>query len=204
MTIRLSRAEQRAHTRAELLATARAEFLHHGYGATSLDRIAEIAGYSKGAVYSNFSDKPALCHAVLTDIRNEKFGEVAQIVDESDDIEDLADAFGDWIHTTVGDVEWTSLELEFSALARTDAAVREMTQKSRREISDAIAALITDIVGDTSDLAPGLVPTPNELADLLLSTGIGLGISRAFDPDVSLEPSITAVQTFALVLGAYR
>ncbi|MFT3881776.1 MAG: TetR/AcrR family transcriptional regulator [Gemmatales bacterium] len=204
MTARLTRAEQRAQTHAELLKTARAEFLRNGYAATSLDRVADVAGYSKGAVYSNFTDKPALCQAVLTDIRDEKFGEVAAITDSSDDLEEIVDAVSDWIRATVGDVEWTSLELEFSALARTDPTVRAMTVESRRQISDAIAGLIEHVFGDPAQIAGDLLPDAHELADLALSTGIGMGISRAFDPTVSLEPGLSALKTMAGLLSAFR
>ena len=40
-------------------------FLRDGYAATSLEKVAEEAGFSKGAVYSNFDGKDALCLAVL-------------------------------------------------------------------------------------------------------------------------------------------
>jgi TetR/AcrR family transcriptional regulator, transcriptional repressor of aconitase len=62
---RLSREESQEITRAKLLAAARVLFAQNGYGMTSLDRIAEEAGFSKGAVYSNFSGKEDLFLAVL-------------------------------------------------------------------------------------------------------------------------------------------
>ena len=57
MATRLTRPESQARTRAELIATARDLFLSDGYAGTSLERVAEAAGYSKGAVYSNFASK---------------------------------------------------------------------------------------------------------------------------------------------------
>jgi AcrR family transcriptional regulator len=39
-------------------------FLRDGYAATSLEKVADEAGYSKGAVYSNFWNKDELCLAV--------------------------------------------------------------------------------------------------------------------------------------------
>ncbi|WP_448221351.1 TetR/AcrR family transcriptional regulator [Gordonia iterans] len=203
MTIRLSRAQQRERTQSELRRIARAEFLRQGYAATRLDTVAELAGYSKGAVYSNFADKRALCQAVLTDIRREKFAEIAAITSSSDDVDQIADKLGDWIRATVGDAEWTALELEFSALARTDPTVHALTADARRDFSAAIAALLTDVLGDPAELAPGL-PGVGDLADLLLSTGIGLGISRAFDPDVSLEPGIAGLKALFGLLAALR
>ncbi len=68
MTVRLTRAQQQARTRAAVLASARAEFVEYGYGAAKVDRIAERAGMTRGAVYSNFPGKRALYLAVLVDM----------------------------------------------------------------------------------------------------------------------------------------
>ena len=71
---RLSRAESQALTRQRLVDVARDLFLREGYAKTSLERVAEEAGFSKGAVYSNFGGKDDLCLAVLDSIQ----GEVAE------------------------------------------------------------------------------------------------------------------------------
>ncbi|MDJ0111217.1 TetR family transcriptional regulator, partial [Rhodococcus erythropolis] len=73
---RLTRQEAQALTRETLLATAVEHFLDRGYAAASLDQIAEDAGYSKGAVYSNFKNKDELCAEVLGRIRLTKVGEI--------------------------------------------------------------------------------------------------------------------------------
>jgi AcrR family transcriptional regulator len=62
---RLTRVQQQARTRAAVLAAARAEFIEHGYAAAKVDRIAERAELTRGAVYSNFPGKRALYLAVL-------------------------------------------------------------------------------------------------------------------------------------------
>ncbi|RRR99387.1 TetR/AcrR family transcriptional regulator [Glycomyces terrestris] len=62
---RLTRAQQQARTRAAVLDAARAEFVEHGYAAAKVDRIAERAELTRGAVYSNFPGKRALYLAVL-------------------------------------------------------------------------------------------------------------------------------------------
>ncbi|BDH55119.1 TetR/AcrR family transcriptional regulator [Tsukamurella sp. PLM1] len=77
---RLTRVEQRAQTRADLLIAARERFLEVGYAAAGLEEIADRAGYSKGAVYSNFVDKPNLCREVLQGIHEEKVGELSALV----------------------------------------------------------------------------------------------------------------------------
>ncbi|HWI08508.1 MAG TPA: TetR family transcriptional regulator, partial [Solirubrobacteraceae bacterium] len=47
---RLTRAQRSAHTRRDLLEAAERRFFVHGYHGTTLDDIADEAGYTKGAV----------------------------------------------------------------------------------------------------------------------------------------------------------
>ena len=62
---RLTREESKARTRQELLRAASRLFLRNGFVATSLSDIAEEAGLTKGAVYSNFDSKEELFLALL-------------------------------------------------------------------------------------------------------------------------------------------
>lgn len=66
--VRLTRAQQQERTRAAVLAAAREEFAEHGYAEAKVDRIAERAEMTRGAVYSNFPGKRALYLAVLVDL----------------------------------------------------------------------------------------------------------------------------------------
>jgi AcrR family transcriptional regulator len=61
----MSRTDRRRQTRERLVHTARAVFARDGYHAARLDVIAREAGYSKGAVYSNFESKADLFLAVI-------------------------------------------------------------------------------------------------------------------------------------------
>ncbi|WP_114854044.1 TetR/AcrR family transcriptional regulator [Brachybacterium sp. YJGR34] len=61
----LSRRDRQQQTREALVAAAREVFSEDGYHAASLARIARVAGFSKGAVYSNFEGKSALFLAVM-------------------------------------------------------------------------------------------------------------------------------------------
>ena len=64
---RRTQAERRAQTRARLLLAARRTFARHGYHATSLDRVSEHAGCTKGALYDHFGSKEGLFLALLDD-----------------------------------------------------------------------------------------------------------------------------------------
>jgi AcrR family transcriptional regulator len=65
--MRMNRAEQQARTRAAVLTAAHQEFAERGYADTTVDRIADRAELTRGAVYSNFPGKRALYLAVLLD-----------------------------------------------------------------------------------------------------------------------------------------
>jgi AcrR family transcriptional regulator len=60
-----SRAAQQERTRTALIDAAQAVFAREGFHAASLDAIAATAGFTKGAVYSNFANKAELYLAVL-------------------------------------------------------------------------------------------------------------------------------------------
>jgi AcrR family transcriptional regulator len=66
--VRLTRAQQQERTRAAVLAAAEEEFADRGYAETTVDRIAERAELTRGAVYSNFPSKRAVYLAVLVDM----------------------------------------------------------------------------------------------------------------------------------------
>src|SRR6478752_2421839 len=74
---RETRAEKQARTRAELLATAARIFARRGYNGASIEEIAEEAGYSHGAVYSNFDGKADLFLAVFEEYMAERARELA-------------------------------------------------------------------------------------------------------------------------------
>ena len=57
--------------RAAIIAAARAAFLEDGFGATSMDRIAALAGASKRTVYNHFESKEALFAAFIRDVYTE-------------------------------------------------------------------------------------------------------------------------------------
>jgi len=71
---RLTREERRAATRTELLDAASRVFAQRGFHAATLEDVAREAGYTTGAIYSNFSGKDELFraafeHQIARDVR---------------------------------------------------------------------------------------------------------------------------------------
>lgn len=67
VTGRLSRAQAQQQTRSRVLAAARDEFAERGFRTARIDSIADRAGLTRGAVYSNFPGKRALYFSVLAE-----------------------------------------------------------------------------------------------------------------------------------------
>jgi AcrR family transcriptional regulator len=192
---RLTRTESQALTRQKLLATAKACFLRDGYAATSLEGIAEAAGFSKGAVYSNFKSKDELCLAVLDAVRTDRAAELAAAVAGKETLPELLKAFETWAERHIGDRAWTSLEVEFALHASRDRALGKQLAVREKAVRVGVVKLVGALVKEH-----GLVlPLPAEdVAIGLLSLGIGLGVQRAIDPKLSVRSLAKVTRLLAL------
>jgi AcrR family transcriptional regulator len=188
---RMTRAESQAQTRAQLVATAKRLFFEDGYHPTSLEKVADAAGYSKGAVYSNFRNKDELCTAVLDEIRAERLGEVLEIIGRPD-TPSRTDALRDWAERVIGDPGWTSLEVEFAVHARRNEQLRTDLAARLHNILQMLTAGVES--ADNPDLK---MPGP-QTATVLLALGVGLGLLRSVDPSI---PVNGLIDTLRLLTG---
>jgi AcrR family transcriptional regulator len=188
---RMTRAESQAQTRARLVATAKRLFFEDGYHPTSLEKVADAAGYSKGAVYSNFRNKDELCTAVLDEIRAERLGEVLEIIGRPD-TPSRTDALRDWAERVIGDPGWTSLEVEFAVHARRNEQLRTDLAARLHNILQMLTAGVES--ADNPDLK---MPGP-QTATVMLALGVGLGLLRSVDPSI---PVIGLIDTLRLLTG---
>jgi AcrR family transcriptional regulator len=188
---RMTRAESQAQTRAQLVTTAKRLFFQDGYHPTSLEKVADAAGYSKGAVYSNFRNKDELCTAVLDEIRAERLGEVLEIIARPDTPSRI-EALRAWADRVIGDPGWTSLEVEFAVHARRDEKLRADLAAGLDNILEMLSTGVES--ADNPDLKmPG-----REAATTMLALGAGLGLLRSIDPSI---PVNGLIDTLRLITG---
>jgi len=191
---RLTRSESQARTRRRLVETARTMFLRDGYAATTLEKVAEEAGYSKGAVYSNFEGKDALCLAVLDTIHGEVAGAVLGSLEGAEDLEDALQTFDAWAEARLGDPEWSALEAEFAARSRHDPALRTALGERNQRIRQMVAGALRSTC-ETHGLQ--LPMALDDVAGALFSLGVGLGLQRALSPDVPVHVLSDVVRVVA-------
>jgi len=78
---RLRRDEQQRHIRSQLLDAAERVFARHGYQGATIDAIAAEAGYSHGAIYSNFNGKEDLFLVLVEERVDTRLARVYQAAD---------------------------------------------------------------------------------------------------------------------------
>ena len=191
---RLTRSESQARTRELLVATARTMFLRDGYAATSLDKVAEEAGFSKGAVYSNFEGKDALCLAVLDTLHRDVVDAVLGSFSGAGTLDEALDTFDRWAEARLGDPDWSALEAEFAARSRRDPKLRGALEERNARIRQTIAGALAE----TSERHGITLPMDEgDLASALLSLGIGLGLQRALNPGLRVQVLSDVIRVMA-------
>ena len=191
---RLTRSESQARTRELLVATARTMFLRDGYAATSLDKVAEEAGFSKGAVYSNFDGKDALCLAVLDTLHRDVVQAVLGSFSGAVTLDEALEAFDMWAEARLGDPDWSALEAEFAARSRRDPELRVALEERNARIRGIIAGALVETCERHGLTLP---MDSDDLASALLSLGIGLGVQRALNPDLRVQVLSDVIRVMA-------
>ena len=145
-TARLTRTDSKARTRAELIAAARWVFVKRGFHAASLEEIAEEAGYTKGAVYSNFHGKDDLFLAVLDEQYSQRTEAYAELMLGAEDMEETFRAIARFmLDAYAREPAWWSLVSDFSTHAARDPELRERLRATRERFIEAMAQLITSV-----------------------------------------------------------
>jgi AcrR family transcriptional regulator len=182
--IRETRAEKQARTRAELLATAAVVFGERGYDGASVEEIAERAGYSHGAVYSNFAGKEDLFLAVFEEYMAERARELAETqadLDGDAPLEARARALADqWMERFAADRESFLLHLEFLGRAGREPGMAERFGTRSAALREAVAAYIAHFQ-EEEGIEAALPPA--DLAMVLRALGIGLAVEALVSPE---------------------
>lgn len=191
---RLTREDAQRVTRERLLASAYEVFARRGYAEASVELIAEHAGYSKGAVYSNFESKQAMFLELLRQRMEDDIGWSRELLASSDDPAAILSSLGDRLHEFEQKLDWCLISAEFQmeASRRPDiaAAYAELLRKNRKSLAGIISALFRK--------AGTPLPMPaQEIAAMMMGMVQGLSMQRAADPEAVPRGLLTrSIQLF--------
>jgi AcrR family transcriptional regulator len=181
-TRRLTREEKKAQTRARLLESAEQLFAERGFFAASVDEIAERAGFSMGAVYSNFESKGDLFLALFEEHVARQMNDYLELFAASETLADQSRAGGDLFMRYLHEhPDYLPLFLEFAAYTAREPRMREALAGRLGAFHQAFADAVRRGAADQG------IELPPEAADqlgiVINALGTGLAIAKLADPD---------------------
>jgi AcrR family transcriptional regulator len=177
---RLTREESKEVTRLRLIEAAERLFIRRGFDDASVDEISELAGYSRGAFYSNFDNKEQLFLAVIDRCRPKPLDDILERVSEP--AERIA-TVRHWFANQWRLKDFISLRMEFSRRAFRDRSVRShLAELLRREL-ETYSASVGRVLCPKDEVA---AERPEIVVLVLLAAALGLGI-LAVDTDPERE-----------------
>jgi AcrR family transcriptional regulator len=174
---------RRQQTRDYLLQAASQVFAERGFHGASLDQVAAAAGFTKGAVYSNFKNKEDLFLALLEAIQEREM-EALRATIESSDVppEARLPDFVSLIRAQTSDLgrNWDVLYQEFAIYAMRNPSAREKLAEFDAMTIGRVAELI-----DTERARQGVEPLENSahVARIITALFRGISVMRALNPD---------------------
>jgi AcrR family transcriptional regulator len=178
------RDERKRRTRTDLVETARRIFEERGFHAASLEEIAEAAGYSKGAIYSNFSGKDELFLAVLTEHIERRARAVVEVALDGKDFEASVRAVArSGVDFGEREPAWTPLLVEFWTHVSNRPQLRDEVLALYERQLDAFTAVVEELGrrhGKRFRIAP------RDVVRGTAALGRGLALERLVAPERSL------------------
>lgn len=167
---------RRAMTRRYLLDAATLVFAEKGFQGATLDEVAMTAGFSKGAVYSNFASKEDLFLGLLEDRMEQLFEATLRVIADKDaslGVDDLASR-----ESPYQDDEWETLYLEFTLYARRKPEVAASLAALAQRERDLIRSLLEREYAESG--AEPLYPV-DQIAAVAQALFTGLSTARLVD-----------------------
>jgi AcrR family transcriptional regulator len=177
---RMTRAESQAQTRADLIGAAARVFKRRGYERASVAEIADEAGYSHGAVYSNFEGKEDLFLALYEQSVARRVAEIDATWSEQGTLAERARAAADeWMRRLESDPAPFLLRLELTARAAHD---RDLQQKLATRVSAVPLAIRRLIESAAQEEAPAPPLPADEIALAFQALSLGLALEALTNP----------------------
>ncbi|MDK8171784.1 TetR/AcrR family transcriptional regulator [Curtobacterium citreum] len=180
----------RAEVRERLLAAAAQEFAESGLHGSRLDTVAARAGFSKGAVYSNFASKQDLVAEVMQRQTNLVLASLRELVGPDLAAEDI----GDVLRAVFGRHDQTAqfaLLSEFRGYAMRHEAFLPEFVRQRRALQDGVLELVQEWFGAHPEVSPGM--RLEDFATLLVGANVGIVFDAPALPGVNPGDVIAAV-----------
>jgi AcrR family transcriptional regulator len=195
---RLTREQSKAHTRERLLDAARSVFASSGFHGASVEEIASTAGYSTGALYSNFDGKEDLFLVLMEREIEEHAREIAEAVARRDSVSGRATGGAQvWMKMIEREPELLLLFMEFWAYGVREPDVRPKVAARFAQVRQLLTRLIADSAHEF-DLE--LQIPAEQLAVVIDALADGIARQKLADPEA--VPDDLMGRVLSALLGA--
>lgn len=193
----INRRVPRPEVRDRLLRAASTVFAERGFAGASMHQVAAAAGFTTGALYSNFANKDDLFFAIFDREVAGRIHDVRAIVEKVDHPldEHKALAIGDRLTAAMRlNREWQLLFTEFWLRAARDPDLRKRWVAQRREYRRQLTELAEELLPPSLDALPA-----RTIVFTLVALNNGLAIEELADP--GSVPADTIGQVLVRIIG---
>lgn len=187
---------RRQQTRDYLLQAAAEVFAARGFHGASLDEVAAKAGFTKGAVYSNFKNKEELFLALLEANQEREMDALHETLEASEiPPEARLSDFVNLIRDQAQDLgaNWDILYQEFTLYALRNPAAREMLAAHDAVTIRSVGELIES---ERSRQGIETLEHPEHVARIIVALFRGIGLMRALNPDLVDDSFLETAMAF--------
>jgi AcrR family transcriptional regulator len=178
---RLTREQSKAHTRERLLTAARSVFARNGFHGASVDEVASEAGFSTGALYSNFGGKEDLFLALMEREIEAHAREISAAVQARHSVAERATGGArQWMTMIEREPELLLLFMEFWAYGVRDTDMRPRVAEQFGQMRQLLTGLIAD---GMRDFELELELPAEQLAVAIDALADGIARQKLTDPD---------------------
>ncbi|MBY0595276.1 TetR/AcrR family transcriptional regulator [Bacillus bingmayongensis] len=171
---RLTQKQRKQETRQLLLESAFETFAKLGFHGASVDKIAEYAGFSKGAVYAHFHTKEELFLAIVERQMNLYVQDIREVIEQQQSLASFIETMDQYSHSIRQKTKtWSMLSMEFLLYAMREESVRD---KWARMITDAVEQISKSIENLVQNEDYKCTLSAEEVAWTMLSLENGMSI----------------------------
>lgn len=176
------RTEHQALTRNRVMDAGGKLFAVHGFGGTSVAMIAEQAGVTTGAIYSNFEGKLDLFAAVVERRMVRQAEDYRALYSGGDTpAERLQSGADRWMEMIEDEPEYFPLFVEVWRVSLRDEGVRERLRGAYRDLIRELASLIRE--GSTEAWPEMDDEAVEAFASIICALADGIALGRMLDPE---------------------
>jgi AcrR family transcriptional regulator len=182
MKKRLTRAQKRERTYEGLISAAERLFVERGFHASTVDEIALEAGFTKGAVYSNFESKEDLFFAVYERRAERALAEIDEVLGENGPAAGLEHLASDAARRRGGAEDgWLAVFFEFWAHVVRRPELRDRFARIHSRALEPMAGAVERFAGERGISIPVEARSLNVAMNAMV---LGLSLERLTQPDL--------------------